>query len=325
MLEEKDPSLYTEETVGRLMSTNIPICQPDTPYEEVVQILLHNAWDTAHDVYVVDKTHHLLGVIDVARTKGAAETAREAMQPAKATLQPQHDQEKAVYYAIKDNLVAIPVTNTAGILIGVITSHAIIDIMHEEHIEDSLITAGIRRGSGDILQRASDGIGVSVWARAPWLIIGTIAGLGLSLLTSQFEESLQNSIAIAFFIPVVAYVAGSVGAQSSAIAVRTLALLKINYVNYLGRELFIGVCLGAIVGILGLIGAFLISWSLVVAVAVSLSLFLTGIIATVIAALIPILLKQFGKDPAVGSGPIATAALDILSILLYFLIASYII
>lgn len=325
MLEDTDTSRYKEETIGRLMSTNVPICAPETPYEEVIHRVLHHTWDTAHDVYVVDKNHRLVGVIDVAKSNNNANTAKDVMRPPHATLMPQDDQEKAVYYAIKDNVVAIPVVNTTGKLIGVVTSHAIIDVMHQEHIEDALLSVGIRRrDAGDILQRVSDGIGLSVRARAPWLIIGTVAGLGLSLLTSQFEESLQSSIAIAYFIPVIAYVAGSIGAQSSAIAVRSLALVKINPAAYIGREFATGTCLGTIVGALGFAGAWLISQSFIVAVVVALSLFLTGIIATAIAALIPIILKYFNKDPAQGSGPIATAALDIASIFLYFVIASYI-
>lgn len=324
MLEDTDTSRYKEETIGRLMSTNVPICTPETAYKEVIHLVLRHTWDTAHNIYVVDQQQRLMGFIDVAKTKDTANTAKEAMRPIAATLSPQDDQEKAVYYAIKDNVVSIPVINTSGRLVGVVNSHAIIDIMHEEHIEDALLSAGIRRDAGDILQRVSDGIGLSVRARAPWLVIGTVAGLGLSLLTSQFEESLQSSIAIAYFIPVIAYVAGSIGAQSSAIAVRSLALVKINPAAYIGREFATGTCLGAIVGALGFIGAWLISQSFIVAVVVALSLFLTGIIATAIAALIPIALKYFKKDPALGSGPIATAALDIVSIYLYFVIASYI-
>lgn len=326
MLEEKNTQLFTEESVGRIMSTNVPICHLDTTYEEALQIVLQNTWDTVHSLYVVDKNRKLLGIIDLSTTKNTskASLARDIMQPINATLSPHDDQEKAVFYAIRDDIIAVPVIDD-GTLVGVVTAHAIIDIMHQEHIEDALLAVGVRREAGDMLRRVSDGIGLSVWSRAPWLIIGTIAGLGLSLLTSQFEESLQNSIAIAYFIPVVAYVAGSIGAQSSAIAVRSLALVKLNYTAYLGREFLTGICLGVIVGALGFVGAYIISTSLPVAIAVTLALFLTSILATVLAALIPIGLKLIKKDPAVGSGPIATAALDIISIFLYFVIATTII
>lgn len=324
MLEEKNTTAYKEESVGHIMSTNIPICLPETPQDEIIHTLLSETWDTAHDIYVVDKSQRLLGVIDVAKNKSSDKNtpAKSLMQPVKTYLSPRDDQEKVVFSAIKQNIVAIPVLSRNGTLLGVVTAHTIIDIMHAEHIEDSLLAVGIRREGGDLLQRVSDGIGLSVKARAPWLIIGTIAGLGLSLLTSQFEESLQNSIAIAYFIPVVAYVAGSIGAQSSAIAVRTLATMKVHYVSYLGRELITGLCLGAVVGALGLLGALIISQSLMVAAAVSLALFLTGVLSTFLAALIPFLLVFAKKDPAVGSGPLATASLDIISITLYFLITT---
>lgn len=326
MLEEKDTTAYKAESVGRIMSTNIPVCLPDTPHHELIHTLLSETWDTAHDIYVVDKDQRLLGVIDVAKNKGTRDiTAKELMHPVKVYLSTNDDQEKVVFSAIKQNVIAIPVLSASGKLLGVVTAHTIIDIMHAEHIEDSLLAAGVRREGGDLLQRVSDGIGLSVKSRAPWLIIGTVAGLGLSLLTSQFEESLQNSIAIAYFIPVVAYVAGSIGAQSSAIAVRSLAVMKVNYVSYLARELMTGFCLGAIVGVLGLLGALIISQSLIVAAAVALALFLTGILSTFLAALIPFLLVFAKKDPATGSGPLATACLDIISITLYFFITTAII
>lgn len=323
MLEEKEKTLYPKDSVGRLMSTNVPVCSPTETLENIQKLVFTNTWDSAHSIFVIDSSHKLLGTINLARHAWSSRNpkAKDIMAPAHHVLAPQDDQEKAVIFAIRDDVITIPVVNEDEVLQGVVTAGSIIDVMHSEHIEDSLLAAGIHR-RGRTLHRISDGVGLSVITRAPWLIVGTLAGLFLSLLTSQFEEALQTSIAIAYFIPVVAYVAGSIGAQSSAIAVRTLAFMKIEYIPYLSRELFTGACLGGVVGLIGLAGAFFISQSAIVAAAVSISLFFTSIISTVLAAVIPFLLAFFKKDPAMGSGPLATASLDIISITLYFFITT---
>lgn len=309
------------------MSTNIPTCLANTPVKELGGMLFEKKWDSTHDIYVVDDQKCLLGQINVATTGDVDlnTSAGQLMHSPKVTLRPHRDQEQAVFHAIKDDVVAIPVIDKDETFLGVVTSHAIVDIMHEEHVEDVLLSAGISHRGASLLQRLTEGVPHIVISRAPWLIAGTIAGLALGLLTSWFEESLQGAIAIVYFIPVVAYVAGSVGAQSSAVAVRSLALMKIKYVPYLVREGAAGAVLGLVVGIMGVVGGAVIGHSLTIGIAVGISLFLVSIISTTLAALIPIILKVCNKDPAPGSGPMATALLDIIGIGLYFLIVTAIV
>lgn len=193
--------------------------------------------------------------------------------------------------------------------------------MHEEHLEDALLASGIRGSGSHILRLATSRYREVLKARAPWLVFGAAVGLGLGLIASMFEATLKESVAVAFFIPVVAYIADSVGTQAEAITVRALATLKIKSGTYMLRELIIGMLLGIMLGAIGLGGAWLISGSLRIGIVVGLSLFAASTIASVLASLIPIALQAMKIDPALGSGPIATALQDVISVLIYFLFA----
>lgn len=311
---------YTPETAGAIMSTKLPVASPKDNLADIADRLVNQEFDSIDTVYVVGHSQALEGLIDMRQVAGRQPSALAGDLASKppVTLRPQADQEKVVYEAIKHDTVAIPVVDKQGSFLGAVTAHTLVDVLHQEHLEDAMITAGVRssHGAGVFGGRLK----LLVRARAPWLVIGLLAGLLLSFITSWFEASLQESIAIAYFIPVVAYVAGSVGAQSGAIAVRALALLKINYLRYLLKELSIGLILGVIVGAVGLTGAWLIAGSWDIALAVGLALALAGVMAAVLAAVIPFIFGLFDKDPALGSGPIATATLDVISVVAYFLI-----
>lgn len=316
---------YAPETVGNIMATQIPTCGVNDSRADIIRMLSGKKWDSMHNVYVVDGKNHLKGVVHMwALFKAESNvTASEIMLPANYTLDPNDDQEKAVYHAIKDDVISIPVIENSGRLIGVVTAHSIIDIMHDEHVEDTLITAGIHGKASNMVKLATERTFMVVRSRAPWLIFGLSMGLALGFITSLFEESLKSTVAIAFFIPVVAYIADSVGTQSVAIAVRALATQKINFGRYVLKELFVGVMLGVLVGVLGGLGATLISHSPRVGVVVALSLLVASSIATVLASTTPMVFKKLGKDPALGSGPIATALQDSISLTVYFLFAMW--
>lgn len=314
---------YAPETVGSRMSTNVPIFHKDDLFGDVLNSLTEHRWDSVRTIYVTDEEQSLLGIVDIAETEGIKKSTslESVMKDPASTLHPDSDQEKAVFIAIRNDVVAIPVIDKHGALCGAITGHTIIDIMHEEHIEDVMLGAGVRGKDSNIFRLATERTALVVRSRSPWLILGLFIGIGLGLIASFFEETLQSSIALAYFIPVVTYIADSVGTQSSTITVRALATIKIRNSAYLLKELFVGVSLGAILGVLGAIGAYVISQSAEVALVVGLALLSASTIASVLASAVPMSLRALGKDPALGSGPLATALQDIISLLVYFLFA----
>lgn len=315
------------ETVGSIMAKLVPTCQQTHTRSEIIGIVSNKKWESIHNVYVLDKQKKLLGIVHVDSLLAASQqsTAKDLMTPVRESLRKTDDQEKAIYLAVKDDIIAIPVVDDNNIFIGAITAHSLIDLMHNQHVEDSFLTAGIRGKAGHIAQLAAERTVLIVRSRAPWVVFGLAVGLGLGLISSLFEEALAANVAIAYFIPVVAYIADSVGTQSEAIAVRALATLKINAALYLGKEFLVGIMLGSIMGVLGGAGAWVISHSPSIGLAVGLSLFVASLIAATLAATIPMIFKALGKDPALGSGPLATAFQDVVSIVVYFLFAMWLV
>jgi magnesium transporter len=320
---------YAPETAGAIMSTTIPVCRDtDSCGDALKELAKDIEWDDIHHLYIVNDTQKLLGYVRIAAVvqQPARAPLKQFLKPFPETLSVNDDQETAVFMAVKNDLDATPVIDTKGHLAGAITAKKIIDIMHNEHVEDVLFATGISRSRDtNFIKLASARLIPVLRSRAPWLVVGAFVGISLGLVSSHFEAALEKTLALAYFIPVVAYIADSVGTQSEAITVRALATLKINYGTYLLRELTIGFMLGIILGTMGWLGALVIGGDASVALVVGLSLVAASTVATGLAALIPITFKLIGKDPALGSGPIATALQDILSIAIYFAFALLII
>lgn len=319
---------YPPESVGSVMSASVPTCRPGDSLSDVLRSISQQRWGSMRNVYVIDDKRKLLGVIDLADLIQTDHHAKAAacMQPARVWLHPEADQEKAVFLAVKEDVVTIPVVNHDNQLLGCVTARTIIEIMHSEHIEDSLLSAGIRHGKGSqIVKLATERTSLIVKARTPWLIVGLVVGLGLGVLSSLFEGALKETVAIAYFIPVVAYIADSVGTQTEAIAVRALVTVKLSPLRYIVKEALVGATLGVMLGVLGGIGAAAVVQSAEIGLVVGLSLFFASTIAAIIACAIPLLFKARGKDPALGSGPLSTALQDVISVAIYLGLAVLII
>lgn len=157
--------------------------------------------------------------------------------------------------------------------------------------------------------------------RLPWLIIGLGGGLLASVVVSRFELSLRENIALAFFIPVITYMSDAIGTQTETILIRALTNLQFNITKYIWREFWVGVVTGAILGSVTGIFAYFLSSSFNVAFVVGLSLFLAITVAAVLACVTPLVLRSLGRDPAAASGPITTAIQDVVSLLIYFIVA----
>jgi magnesium transporter len=314
---------YPAESVGDILSSKVLIAKQNDELGEVLQAIADDDWDDIQYAYVVDSRVHLVGVVDLAKFSHGANGSKmkDLMEEPKAPIGPYADQEKAVLLAIKHDVTAVPVVDKDNYFLGAVPAGKLIDVMHQEHLEDALLASGIRGRGSHIVKLATSRLGEVFGSRAPWLVIGAVAGLGLGFIASLFERTLEESVALAFFVPVVAYIADSVGSQSQTIAVRALATMKLSYPRYLTREFMVGIMLGVLLGFIGTAGALLISKSQDIAVVVGLSLFSATIIASVLASSIPFFFKRLGRDPALGSGPIGTAIQDMISVVIYFLFA----
>lgn len=161
--------------------------------------------------------------------------------------------------------------------------------------------------------------------RLPWLIVGLFGGIVATFLVSRFEDVLISNIKLAFFLPVIVYMSDAVGSQTQTIYVRSIADRKDKFFKYLSKEILLGVFLGIIFG--GLIFSVSYLWmgDFTTALTVGLAMFTTIAFAPIVALTLSEFIFKEHQDPALGAGPFTTIAQDILSILIYFLIASLII
>lgn len=160
--------------------------------------------------------------------------------------------------------------------------------------------------------------------RIPWIIIGLLGGLVATVVVSKFEAILSADVRLAFFIPVIVYLSDAVGTQTETIYVRELSERKVNFLKYIFKESIIGFSLGIISGLL--LGIFATYWlkSSLIGFTIGLTMLINLTLAPILAVCIPSILYRKRSDPALGAGPVATIIQDLISLLVYFLIASII-
>ncbi len=322
----ENPIEYKPESAGALMTLKVPIIHPSNTVEEAIKILSHRDWDDSDTLYVISVHHQLIGTVPISRLLANHHSTliETILDKPKVTVNPHTDQEKVVIAVISNDLETIPVVDDNQHFLGTILARQIIDVLHSEHLEDFLRSSGIRGKGSHIIELADSHLLAVVMSRLPWLIVGLLGGLGLSFLTSRFETSISENIALAFFIPVIAYIADSVGTQSETIFIRSLSILKIKPSTYIFKEFWVGTLIGLALGIFGGVGATLVSQSTSIGLIVGLSLFIASTLSSVLACITPLIFRAFGKDPALGSGPLTTVLQDALSLVIYFCIANFI-
>jgi magnesium transporter len=239
------------------------------------------------------------------------------MRPPPPTVLPDTDQETVAAVALAARTSVVPVADTGGRFLGIVPPLAIIDVLHREHDEDVRRLVGITERAG----AATSALTVSPRRRAasrlPWLLAG-LGGCFLSaVVMAGFEHRLAETIAVAFFVPAIVYLADAIGTQTEAVAVRGLSLERLPLKAILVGELATGALLGLLLGALAF-PAIALLFGVRLAAAVGISIFAAGALASVIGLFFPWLLSRYGYDPAFGSGPIATIVQDVLSLIVYF-------
>jgi magnesium transporter len=228
------------------------------------------------------------------------------------------DQEAAASLALHHGVDALPVVDGAGRLLGVMPSQALLHVLRREHVEDLHRLAGIRRETSRARHAIEDPPLRRARHRLPWLFVGLAGGALATLLMTGFETTLRETVAVAFFIPALVYLADAVGTQSEAIAVRGLSLARGGIGHMLAGELRTGMLIGLALGVVAFLPILLAFGEARLAAAVSTSIFIASSIASAIGLGLPWLFARRGLDPAYGSGPVATVIQDILSIVVYF-------
>jgi magnesium transporter len=315
---------YPSETAGRLMTNRFVWIRDYYSVIDAVGKLKSFAEfaETINYLYVVDQNRKLVGVVSYRDLliADANEKIRNIMYERILSVTVTTDQEEVARMIERYDFLAIPVVDEDNVLVGIVTVDDIIDVVIQEATEDieKLSASG---KSIDFDTKAF----IAAYRRLPWLVLLLFIGLISGSIISGYEGTLQQVVALTYFMPMISGMTGNTGTQSLAVVVRGLAyndLDKRAIVNLIMRELGVGLIIGLTCGILISIIAYVWLGNPVLGVVVGSSLFLTLIIGTLAGTIIPIFLYKVKIDPAVASGPLITTLNDIFSLIIYFGIAT---
>ena len=276
-----------------------------------------------HSIYVVDKADKLIGRLSLKDLLIAKnETKISAIYiPKVDAVHVNDDDEDVARLMAKYDLEAVPVVDDEKTLLGRITIDDIVDVIIEEAEKDYQLAAGITQDVD-----AEDSIFALTRARLPWLFLGLIGGVGAAIIMGTFDTIIEDFPLILLFTPLIAAMAGNVGVQSSAIIVQGLANddIKGSINSRLIKEMLLATLNGIILAVF--LFGFMWFWQqdFQTALAVSLSLVAVIIVAGIVGTFIPLFLHKRGIDPAIATGPFITTSNDIFGILIYFIIAKFI-
>ena len=315
---------YPEESVGRLATTDYVAIRPQWTVAHALEHIRQRGRDseTIDVVYVTDRTWHLEGVCELRRLILAEpeHLVSEVMEPVHTRVTAFDDQEEAVREMQRHDTVALPVLDSAGVLIGIVTADDVFDVLEEEVTEDIHRTASVQP-----LRQSYRRLSVFdlYGKRIGWLAILLVVNLVSSQVISAYEETLLAAIALAFFIPLLIATGGNTGSQSAMMMVRALVTDDVDpsqWASTFVKELGVGVMLGVtLAGGSFFLGLFRGDWR--IGVVVGLSMAAIVVVSNIIGMSLPFLFTKIGQDPTVASSPLITSLADVTGLLIYFGIA----
>lgn len=295
------------------------VCRTEDTVASVITRMSGSGAGNAASVYVLDGHERLAGEVSLAALLGAPPQVRmdELMTEVAGTVTPDVDQEFAASAALQARAIELPVVDDDRHLLGVVTADALMDVLRAEHLEDLHRLSGTSHDQ----RMAREAIEAPPMRRArnrlPWLILGLAGSAVATMVMVGFEATLQASVAVAFFVPGIVYLADAIGTQTEAAVVRGLSLTREPLWQLVGGELRTGLLMGTTLAAVTLPTVWIAFGDVRLAVAVAGSLLCAGCMATTIGLLLPWFLAHIGRDPAYGSGPLATVIQDVLSIAIY--------
>ncbi len=312
---------YDEDTAGGLMAKELIRVNENWGVTTCIREMRKQAedLDEIYYIYVVNDDNLLLGVLSLkalllASTSAKVKTLYDKEVMAVQTHTPS---EEVAQIMEKYDLIVLPVTDSIGRLMGRITIDDVVDVIRDEAERDYQLASGI---TTDV--ETTDSPARLSRARLPWLIIGLLGGIVVAAVIGNFEEDIKINPEMAFFIPLIAAMAGNVGIQSSAIIVQGIATNSLGLESTsrkLLKEFFVAIINGSILSALLFLYNFFVSKNLDLTLTVSSSLLVVIIFAALFGTVIPLLLNKLKIDPALATGPFITTMNDIMGLFIYFL------
>lgn len=314
---------YSEDSAGGIMTTEFIALKKNLNVKDALLKIkeIGPKTEVIELIFVIDDEQKLYGTVDlrdifVAEDKVLLE---ELTNVHVVTVYPETDQEKVSLLVSKYDLKAIPVINKQRALLGIITVDDIIDVIVQEHTEDMLRLAGVR---GQDLENRS--VFTSVQRRLPWLMINLGTAFLAAFTVTLFESVIVQVVALASSMSIVTGMGGNAGNQSLSVVVRGIALGELDFKKswpLVFREMLVGITQGAIIGVLAGIILYLKVGNIMFGVIIFMAMVMNMLIATSFGFLIPLIIKRFNFDPALGSSIFLTASTDIFGFFIFLSLA----
>lgn len=327
---------YPENSVGRLMTPDYVAVRPEWTVRYVLDYIREHGADseTLSTIYVVDEGGKLIDDlrIRVFLLAPLYKSVLDVMDRRFVALKATDDQETAVGVFRREDRTALPVTDTTGILIGIVTIDDVLDVAEIEATEDIQKIGGMQALDEPYMKVA---LGRMVRKRAGWLVILFLGEMLTATAMGFFEEEIKRAVVLALFVPLIISSGGNSGSQAATLVIRALALGEVGVRDWwrvIRREILSGLALGSILGTIGFLRIALWAtftniygphWFLV---ALTVGVALVGIVlwGTLMGSMLPLILQRLGFDPAASSAPFVATLVDVTGLLIYFSVAAII-
>lgn len=316
---------YDEDTAGGLMATEMIVVNENWSMPRCIKEMRTQAeeLDDIYNIYVVDDDGRLKGILPLKRmiTDPSVSKIRRVMEADPVSVRTDTPIDDLTLDFEKYDLVAMPVVDSIGRLVGQITVDDVMDEVREQNERDYQLASGI---SSDI--DADDSILHQTRARIPWLLIGIASGIVASLILGGFESQLAAVTALALFIPIIGGTGGNVGVQASAIVVQGLANGSLDIKEFgrqMGKEVCIGLLNATIMAAVILVyNLIMLPGDFAVTISVAVSLFIVVMFATLLGTVVPLTLEKIHINPALATGPFIQISNDIVGLIIYVNVAT---
>jgi magnesium transporter len=316
---------YDEETAGGRMTTHLVTVRDIATTTEALDDIRRQAEEVEefYQVFVVDGHRRLVGVLPFKAlvVNRPDRMVREYMSEADIVVRPETDQEEVARLMARYNLPSVAVVDESGRLLGRVTIDDVIDVVEAESTEDLLKFGGVSPDE-ELAAPWTD----SVRSRLPWLTVNLLTAFLAGGVVYLFQETVQRTVALAVWMPVIAGMGGNAGTQALAVTVRRLALGLIpsdRFVSVVGKEVLVGITNGLAIGIMVGIVATLLGEGPHLGAVVFLAMTGNLLVAGFAGAFIPVLLERFGVDPAIASSIFVTTFTDVCGFLLLLGLAGW--
>ena len=311
--EELELSLnYPEDSAGRLMSVDFVALNPNINVGEAIDFLrLDNDLPIEfYEIYLVDSSSQPVAAISLSNViRSSREKSLKSLQSHELiTISGEMDRELVAYQFERFDLVSAPVIDEVGKLIGVITADDIVEVLKDEAGEDIKLLGGV--GDEDI----TDNVIQASKGRFSWLFINLITAVLASMVIGLFDGTIEEMVALAILMPIVASMGGNAGTQTLTIAVRSLStrdLIPLNYKRIINREILVSFLNGVLFAlILGILSAFWFG-NFALGGVLAIAMVLNMVVAGFAGIIIPLILNKLGIDPALASSVFVTTVTDV--------------